>query len=153
MQRLRAEKDEIRGTGQFQGGEHWFRGDYERRQAGTGRDGPDELSARHARGGQYPGSTAADERVADGQRGVLAGRDDDQDGDAEERGKIDHHHVTIRWIDRQVQRERRPDPDDRGRLPGPQERAGGTARAPSVAGRGSRGRALPGRPERELRLP
>src|SRR2546425_9292894 len=76
MQRLRAEKDEIRGTGQFQGGEHWFRGDDQRRQAGTGRDGPDELSARHARGGQYPGSTAADERVADGQRGVLAGRDD-----------------------------------------------------------------------------
>src|SRR5207244_8105242 len=93
-QRLRAEKDEVRGSQDLQRNESRLRRNQKRRQAGARRNRPDGLARRDAGRGKDPAPAAADERVPDRQGRVLSGRDDHEGGDAQERGQLTHRRVV-----------------------------------------------------------
>ena len=90
-QRLEADEHEVGGARELDRREHGLRSREQRGHAGCGRDGPDRLAAGDTSRGGKTRRPTAHERVADREGRVLAGRDDHEDGDAEERGEVVHH--------------------------------------------------------------
>ena len=89
-QRLRSEPHEIRGAGDAERREENVgRGD-ERGDACTRCDGPRDEPGDHAGGGADTVRAAAEERVADDERGVRPRRADDDECDPDERDNVTH---------------------------------------------------------------
>src|SRR6266851_6609933 len=95
-QRLAAENDEIGGSRQLDGEEHRLRCDQQGDDADAGREGPDRLPGGDPERGEDAAPPAAEERVANGQRGVGTGRRDDEDGYAEEGQEMVAHGGDLR---------------------------------------------------------
>ena len=89
-ERLEAEVDEVRGAGELERDEDRLGGDEQRRQADARRGRPAGLAGGDACRGRDAGRAAAEQRVPDRQRRVLAGRDDHQDRDPEEGSELAH---------------------------------------------------------------
>ena len=84
-QRLGPEEDEVRGSRDAYCEERRLGRAEDRGEPDARRQRPEGLAGGDTRRGQDTGSSSAEERVADGERRVLAGRDDHEAGDPEER--------------------------------------------------------------------
>jgi hypothetical protein len=95
---LQADEGQVKGAGVLDGAGDRLRGDQQGGDADAGRDGPGCLAGGDADAGEDAATAAAEKRVADGQRRVGTGGDDDDDRDDEEgREGADQSSLTVQW--------------------------------------------------------
>src|SRR5712691_4910758 len=90
-QRLEPEEDEIGGAGQTDREEERLGGDQQRRKPGTAGHGPGRQPGDDAGCRCDAAATPSDQRVADGERGVRARREDDEERNSQEGREVDAH--------------------------------------------------------------
>jgi hypothetical protein len=95
VERLQAEEDEVGRAEELERGEGGLRSDEKRRDARAGRQRPDELSRNDPERGEDTARSTTRQGVANRQSRVGTGRDDDEDGDAEESGELGQERLTI----------------------------------------------------------
>ena len=91
---LYAEPDEIGGAQPFDGVEDWLRREQDGDKAKARRHHPDHLAEGHSKRRCYAGSAPAEERAANGDQGIGAGRNDHERRDDEERPHRSRHDAS-----------------------------------------------------------
>src|SRR5437879_6346889 len=89
-QRLAAEEDQIGGPRQLDHSEGRLRGDHEGRDARAGRERPNGLARGYPESGEHTALPPAHQTVPHRQGRVRPRRDDDENGDADERDELAH---------------------------------------------------------------
>src|SRR6266508_2724110 len=107
-ERLQAQEHEVRGAREPEREEGRLGRSQQRRQARARRQRPACLADRDARSREDPAAPPSQQRVANGEGGVLSRRGDDDERDAEKRGELGKHAGILTAGARARRRRRRP---------------------------------------------